>query len=95
MQTLHWEKKSAGRWALKTADGQLWAEVTPYRAEHACKNQFKATVLNGDYGTFHFAGKDTGTRYWTTGIGVGAAKRNIVAWLERNHCATENFEIAS
>jgi hypothetical protein len=76
--TIHWEKKAAGRWVLKSLEGQIWAVLTPYRSEFSCKNQFKATVLNSN------CAHGRSARYWTTGIGVKAAKRNIERWLSRN-----------
>lgn len=91
MTKLTWTKKSAGRWLLKAADGSIWAAIVPYRSEFACKNQFKAACLNTEFGLFRKFDGNT-TIYWTTGIGVAAAKRNFENWLYRH--SWDSLEIA-
>jgi hypothetical protein len=88
MAKLHWERKRSGGWVLKSETGQIWAVVTPYRSEHACKNQFKATALNANCAHGNY-----GPRWWTTGIGVRAAKNNIVRWLSQQ--SYDGFEVVA
>ena len=88
MENLKWEKKSNGKWLLKSSDGQIWAAVYPYRSEYACKNQFKGLALHANCAHGKCAG-----RYWTTGIGVSAAKKNIVGWLSRQ--SYDSFDLVA
>ena len=86
MTTLTWNRIRPGRWLLKSADGRIWAAVTPYRSLHACKGQHRATIMGP---TPYWRGK----RHWTTGIGVAAAKRNAIKSIE---CQTfEPFRVVS
>ena len=82
-EQLHWERKSAGRWVLKAANGEIWAAVVPYRSEYACKNQFKGAVIGSARNSFAIS--RWGKIGWTTGLGVPAAKRNVVDRL-RSGC---------
>jgi hypothetical protein len=84
VKTLTWRRLRAGIWRLESETGDLWALIIPYADRHACKNQYQAFNRHPALGS-----------YWTTGIGVTSAKRNIVKWLEHNACGVENFEVQS
>ncbi len=87
MQTLTWTKIAAGHHELRAIDGTLWADVVPRVGEFSRKGSMQGTVRLPD---FHMRG---GVEWWVVGTNTGAAKRFVEAWMRRNACAAENFQI--
>lgn len=79
MTTLRWERKSAGRWLLKAADGQIWAAVVPYTGNR--RTTFKATALGENRNRYSI--EKYGSPYWMLMGSIQRAKRGIVDHLRR------------
>lgn len=91
---LKWTRIASGNWELRDEAGRKWASVSPapkdFRADFykaACHREEMKQYIPGSGGTSR--------PWWLVRQTVSGAKRSAEAWLRRNACAVENFQIAA
>lgn len=77
--TARWERRAANRWVLKSADGRLWAAITPYTG--TVRRSLKATVLGEQVNAYSIS--KFGSIAWGLNSTVKSAKRYAETYIAR------------